>query len=217
MKEAYRTVYQGGEAEITEKKSRFIATVRAVHSEEEAAAFVAEMKKKYWNARHNCFAFAAGEGQDEVLRFSDDGEPQGTAGKPILDVITGQKLHNTAVVVTRYFGGILLGTGGLVRAYQAAARAGIEASTVMERKCGLRMEITTDYNGYGRLQYLMGEQGIHILDSLFTDKVKMEILVPEGQEQDLIKAVMDGTSGKAEIEEGEKCTYADTGEELIFL
>ena len=116
--EGYRVVYEGGEGEITEKKSRFIATVRPVESEEEATTFIAEMKKKYWDARHNCSAFVIGERQ-ELNRCSDDGEPAQTAGRPMLDVLLREGVTNVAVVVTRYFGGVLLGTGGLVRAYQA--------------------------------------------------------------------------------------------------
>ena len=107
--------------EIVEKKSRFIATVKPVDSEEEASAFIAEMKKKYWDARHNCYAYVIGE-RKEFMRCSDDGEPQGTAGKPMLDVLLGEELYNIAVVVTRYFGGTLLGTGGLVRHIQKPFR-----------------------------------------------------------------------------------------------
>ena len=103
MQEEYKTVYRGGEGEIVEKKSRFIATVRPVHSEEEVLAFIEEVKKKYWDARHNCFAYVIGV-TNPTLRCSDDGEPAGTAGKPMLDVLTGEGLHDTAVVVTRYFG-----------------------------------------------------------------------------------------------------------------
>ena len=127
MLEEYRTVYEGGRGEIVEKKSRFIATVRPVKKEEEALAFIEEMRKKYWDATHNCFAYVIGE-RREIMRCSDDGEPGGTAGKPMLDVLLGEKLYNTAVVVTRYFGGTLLGTGGLVRAYSKAAQEGISAS-----------------------------------------------------------------------------------------
>ena len=115
----YLVVYKGGEGEIVEKKSRFIATVCPVETEEAAVAFINEMKKKYWDARHNCSAFVLGERQ-EMTRCSDDGEPAQTAGRPMLDVLLREGITNAAVVVTRYFGGVLLGTGGLVRAYQAA-------------------------------------------------------------------------------------------------
>ena len=113
----YKILLKGGEGEIVEKKSRFIATLFPVHSEEEAAAFIESMKKKYWDARHNCSAFVLGE-RAQVTRCSDDGEPSGTAGKPMLEVLLGAEVRNAAVVVTRYFGGTLLGTGGLGRAYR---------------------------------------------------------------------------------------------------
>ena len=116
MLEKYKTVYEGGEGEIVEKKSRFIATVRPVKTEEEALAFIEEMKKKYWDARHNCYVYSVGKNR-EYTRCSDDGEPSGTAGRPMLDVILGEDIYNVAAVVTRYFGGILLGTGGLESIY----------------------------------------------------------------------------------------------------
>lgn len=144
----YKVVYQGGSGEIEEKKSRFIATVRPVESEEEAAAFIAEMKKKYWDARHNCSAFVIGRNQ-ELTRCSDDGEPSGTAGRPMLDVLLREGIHNAAVVVTRYFGGTLLGTGGLVRAYQGSVQAGLANCVVIEKRQGQVLEIGTDYNGMG--------------------------------------------------------------------
>ena len=133
-----KTVYAGGEAEIIEKKSRFIATVRPVSSEEEATAFIAEMKKKYWDARHNCSAFVIGDRQ-EMSRCSDDGEPAQTAGRPMLDVLLKEDIHNVAVVVTRYFGGVLLGTGGLVRAYQKSVQEGLAASVIIDKKEGRRL------------------------------------------------------------------------------
>ena len=141
--EGYRVVYEGGEGEITEKKSRFIATVRPVESEEEETTFIAEMKKKYWDARHNCSAFVIGERQ-ELTRCSDDGEPAQTAGRPMLDVLLKEGITNVAVVVTRYFGGVLLGTGGLVRAYQAATQAGLAASHIIEKRRGQKLLVPTD-------------------------------------------------------------------------
>ncbi len=151
MLESYKTIYRGGQGEITEKKSRFIATVREVKSEEEAQAFVEEMKKKYWDARHNCYAYVIGEHR-EYTRCSDDGEPGQTAGRPMLDVLLGEELYNTAVVVTRYFGGVLLGTGGLVRAYSKAVQEGLANSCVIEKKHGVLLSVDTDYNGLGRIQ-----------------------------------------------------------------
>ena len=162
MLERYKTVYRGKGGEIIEKKSRFIATVRLVETEEEALAFIEEMKKKYWNATHNCFAYVIGE-RRECVRCSDDGEPSGTAGKPMLDVLLGEELYNTAVVVTRYFGGTLLGTGGLVRAYSKAVQEGLAQSDLIEKQYGNILEIGTDYNGVGKIQYLIGENKIPVL------------------------------------------------------
>ena len=134
MADRFKILYKGGESELVVKKSRFIATLSPVESEEEAAAFLAEMRKKYWDASHNCFAFTIGMNH-ELTRCSDDGEPSGTAGKPILEVIRGQGLHNVLIVVTRYFGGTLLGTGGLVRAYTAASLEGlVELLPVTEQR-----------------------------------------------------------------------------------
>ena len=120
----YRVLLAGGQGEIVEKKSRFIATVRSAATEQEAASFIEEMKKKYWDARHNCSAFVIGS-RGEMTRCSDDGEPGGTAGRPMLEVLLAEEIRNVAVVVTRYFGGTLLGTGGLVRAYTMAVKEGL--------------------------------------------------------------------------------------------
>ena len=131
-----RQFTRAGKARSWKKKSRFIATVRPVQTEEEALAFIEEMKKKYWDARHNCYVYSVGKNR-EYTRCSDDGEPSGTAGRPMLDVILGEDIYNVAAVVTRYFGGILLGTGGLVRAYSRSLQEGLAASTVIEKTYGI--------------------------------------------------------------------------------
>lgn len=181
-----KTVYIGGEGEIVEKKSRFIATVRPVASEEEAVAFIAEMKKKYWDARHNCSAFVIGDRQ-ELSRCSDDGEPAQTAGRPMLDVLLREEIHNAAVVVTRYFGGVLLGTGGLVRAYQGAVQAGLAASTIIDKKEGVHLTVGTDYTGLGKLQYLIAQQNLTLIDTVYTEKVELQLMVPAEQQQEVEK------------------------------
>lgn len=203
----YKTVYRGGEGEITEKKSRFIANVVPVSSEEEAEEFIESMKKKYWDARHNCYAYIIGE-RGEIKRFSDDGEPGGTAGKPILEVLAGEGITNAAIVVTRYFGGTLLGTGGLVRAYGAAAKEGLSASAVINKIPGMRLSITTDYTGLGKLQYLLGQRGITVLDTVYTDKVEMEALVSLKEGAAVKAEITEGTNGQAVLQEGEPCYLA---------
>ena len=164
MTEGYKILYRGGQGELVEKKSRFIATTRPVESEEEALAFVAEMKKTYWDARHNCWAYVIGD-KGQLQRCSDDGEPSQTAGRPMLDVLLGEGVRNACVVVTRYFGGVLLGTGGLVRAYSGAVQAGLQGSVIVEKQPAKKFSIATDYNGMGKIQYAAGQLGITILDT----------------------------------------------------
>lgn len=214
MTEEYKTVYEGGTGEIVEKKSRFIATVRPVKTEEEALAFIAEMRKKYWDARHNCSAYILGERQ-EIMRCSDDGEPSQTAGKPMMDVLTGAGLTDTAVVVTRYFGGTLLGTGGLVRAYSAAVQEGLRNSRIITKYYGIKLSVETDYNGLGKLQYLFGQKEIPVLDCEYTDKVVFTVLVPIARADEIKKAVTEATGGQAVMEETEKLYYAKTGKEYV--
>lgn len=213
---AYKAVYQGGTGEIVEKKSRFIATVRPVESEEEALEFIAGLKKKYWNATHNCWAFVAGERQ-ELQRCSDDGEPQGTAGRPMLEVLLGEGIHNAAVVVTRYFGGTLLGTGGLVRAYSKAVQEGLRNSVIIEKQQGFLLRMETDYNGIGKIQYLLGQRGLTVTDSEYTDKVKLETLVPEAVLEKLKEEITEGTNGRTVFSACEPVCFAMVnGQPQIF-
>lgn len=216
MLSQYKTVYCGGEAEIIEKKSRFIATVQPVKSEEEALVFIESLRKKYWNATHNCFAYVIGE-HFQVQRCSDDGEPSGTAGKPMLDVLLGEEIHNVAVVVTRYFGGTLLGTGGLVRAYSSSTKEGLLASKVIMKMHGQKLTVRTDYTGLGKIQYILGQRGIRILDSVYTDKVELEVLLPEAEIGTVMSEIREGTNGQAIMELSDVCYFAEIdGEMQIF-
>ena len=198
MVEQYKTVYEGGTGEIVEKKSRFIANVRPVETEEEALAFIEEMKKKYWDARHNCSAYILGERQ-----------------KPMMDVLDGAGLTNTAVVVTRYFGGTLLGTGGLVRAYSAAVQEGLKNSRIITKYWGTELLVGTDYNGIGKLQYLFGQRQIPILDAEYTDQVQFTVLVPVSRVQEIRKAVTEATSGQAAVEEIRDLYFAEVDGEYV--
>lgn len=207
MRDRYRTILEGGTGEITEKKSRFIATVRLAETEEDALAFIEEMRKKYWDARHNCYAYSIGQNR-EYTRCSDDGEPSGTAGRPMLDVLLGEDVHNIAVVVTRYFGGVLLGTGGLVRAYSKAVQEGLAASRIIEKIHGISLSVTTDYAGIGKLQYIAGERKLPILDSEYTDKVILELLVPDDQVDAVKKAITEATSAQAAMEKDRELYFA---------
>lgn len=207
-KKSYRVLLSGGEGEIIEKKSRFIATLRPCETEEEAVAFIEEMKKKYWDARHNCSAFCIGS-RGELTRCSDDGEPSGTAGRPMLEVLLGEELKNVAVVVTRYFGGVLLGTGGLVRAYTQAVKAGLENCETGVMQYGTELEIITDYNGIGKILYLLGNAGIEPVSSDYTDKVKLRIYVPVEKEAALEKEMVEATMGRVEFEKIRELYFVD--------
>lgn len=204
----YKTVYRGGTAEIVEKKSRFIAHSAHVESEEEALAFIEQIKKQYWDARHNCHAFSVGV-TNETARCSDDGEPAQTAGKPMLDVLMGQQLKNTVVVVTRYFGGTLLGTGGLVRAYSAAVQEGLKESLIIEKFLCRRVRMSMDYTMLGKMQYLAAKLNLMILDTLYTEGVEMQLLVPDTQYAVFIKEVTEASNGKVVPESEGLCYGAD--------
>lgn len=216
MTEHYKTVYQGGTGEIVEKKSRFIATIRPVQTEEEAVSFIGEIKKKYWDARHNCSAYILGERQEQK-RMNDDGEPSGTAGKPMLEMLSGAGLTNVAAVVTRYFGGTLLGTGGLVRAYSSAVQEGLKNSRIITKHWGTKLLIHTDYNGAGKLQYQLGQRKIPILDAEYTERVKLYALVPAARVDEIKKAVTEATGGRARTEEERELYFAELdGKYLCF-
>lgn len=216
MSDSYSFTYQGGSGEIVEKKSRFIATVAPVKSEEEAVSFIEQIKKQYWDARHNCSAFTVGN-RHQLTRCSDDGEPAGTAGRPMLDVLLGGDIHDTAVVVTRYFGGTLLGTGGLVRAYSAAVREGLNNSVILKREPGVRLTIETDYSDLGKIQYLLAGNGIFTLDSSYTELVRLETLVPAELLETILSAVTEGTGGRAILTKGAPLSYAVHNSQVLIL
>ncbi len=199
MVESYINLVKGGEGEIVEKKSRFIGQIKPVTSEEEAYAFIEEIKKKHYDARHNCFAFSVGADMP-LLRFSDDGEPQGTAGKPILEVITSSEIHNICIVVTRYFGGTLLGTGGLVRAYTDASKAALENCKTKLIEKLIPTEIKTNYTDMGKIQYILGNHDVKILDTIYADDVLLKMNLRKPDTEQIIKEITDATSARAGIE-----------------
>lgn len=206
--DSYRVLLEGGQGEYVEKKSRFIATVRKCESEEQAAVFIEEMKKKYWDARHNCSAYCIGV-RGELTRCSDDGEPGGTAGRPMLEVLTGEGIRNVAVVVTRYFGGVLLGTGGLVRAYTHAVQEGLKNCVIGLMRRGFEAEVVTDYNSIGKILYILGEAGIEPVHSDYADKVTLRLLVPAKHVESLRAKMVDATAGKVEFHCGKELYFVD--------
>ena len=211
-----KIILEGATAEITEKKSRFIATVLSVRSQEEADDFILRTKKKYWDARHNCSAMILGE-RGEMSRCSDDGEPSGTAGRPMLGVLTGEELTNVCAVVTRYFGGVLLGTGGLVRAYSGAVQAALAASVIGTRTEGVRLRIRSSYNDAGKIRYLLEQKLLPITDIAYTDMVETETLVQQEAIGALKAAVTEKTNAKAAFPLEEKVLFALTDQGPVLL
>ena len=200
MLEQYKTVYEGGEGEIVEKKSRFIATVRPVESEEEALKFLEEMKKKYWDARHNCFVYSIGMNR-EFTRCSDDGEPSGTAGAPILNILQGSNLCNIIVIVTRYFGGILLGTGGLVRAYSDATKKAIQKSELVFQKDGFEIELETDYSNLENFKYYCKSNDINIINIEYSENIRIKIEMEKEKKDIFLKNIEEQKINKIRIVE----------------
>ncbi len=203
---AYQILLEGASAEIVEKKSRFIATIRPVKTEEEASAFIEKMKKQYWDARHNCSAFVVGE-NNCITRCSDDGEPSGTAGRPMLEVLLGSGITNIAVVVTRYFGGVLLGTGGLVRAYQGAVQEALPLCKTGIMLTGTYYQITASYADAGKIQNVAAEENIDVLDTEYGENVRFRMFLTTEEESRILAQITDRTAGRATMREESKGTF----------
>ncbi|MGV3024415.1 YigZ family protein [Clostridium thermobutyricum] len=203
---AYITIRDRGEDSFEEKKSEFIGYAKRVETEEEAKEFINEIKALHKQARHNCFAYVIGENYG-VQRYSDDGEPQGTAGIPILEVMKKSGVTDCAIVVTRYFGGILLGAGGLTRAYTKGASIALKAGGIVEKVNGLKLSIEVDYDLLGKIQYTCGQNMWYIEDTEYTDKVIIHIYVEEDNKDAIKNEFIQITNGKAIISESEKEIY----------
>ena len=198
----YKTVRDMGTAEIVEKRSRFIAYVRPVSTEDAALDYLGYIRQKHRDARHNVYAYIIRD--NNIMRYSDDGEPGGTAGLPILEVMRGRCLTDLIVVVTRYFGGILLGTGGLVHAYSKAAKEGIDAAGAIEMVLCRRLFISCDYGSLGKVQYETAEfDGVFCGETEYGETVKLEVYVPVGREDEFVKRLIDKTSAGVDITQGE--------------
>ncbi|MBQ9518996.1 MAG: YigZ family protein [Firmicutes bacterium] len=199
MTESYFTVAGAGEAEIVEKKSRFIAHVIPVTEEKEAIEHIEKIKKQYWDARHNCYAFVLGL-DGRIQRYSDDGEPGGTAGMPMLEVLISEKVKNVLVVVTRYFGGTLLGTGGLVRAYGKSTKEGLLAAGIVEKILYRRINVTVGYDLSGKVQYEAVRGGHIVEDTVYAENVCFKLLVKVPYADKFIKDITNATNGRAQTE-----------------
>ncbi|MGB8954543.1 MAG: YigZ family protein [Tumebacillaceae bacterium] len=202
MLTSYRTLLGPGEDTIIIKKSRFIGYATPVESEEEAVAFISALQKKHWDATHNCYAYVIGQ-HDEVQKSNDDGEPAGTAGKPILEVIKKEGLHNVAVVATRYFGGIMLGAGGLIRAYSQTTTAGLHAARIVTRQLFQEVLIDIDYSWLGKVENELHAASIHIDRIDYLERVTVHALPAIAESERVHKLITNATNGQALIENGE--------------
>lgn len=199
---SYKIIVEGGEDEIEIKKSRFIGQSFPIESAQEAEEIIKSVEKKYWDARHNCYAYILGS-SSEVQRFSDNGEPSGTAGKPILEVLQGAGLTNTLIVVTRYFGGTLLGTGGLVRAYTQASQAAIAASKTAVMTYGQKITFNIGYDMVDRIQHTFSQMGIELGNPVYGADVSYDIIVSAADVDKTITTITEITSARANITKGD--------------
>lgn len=206
MRKNYLTLKKDGNSEIVISKSRFIANCKRVETEQEAIDFIQSIKKAHRSATHNCSAYLIGE-QDQIQKASDDGEPSGTAGVPILEVLKKQHLKDTVVVITRYFGGIKLGAGGLVRAYGKATTAGIDASGIVERRLHHLMKIVVDYVWLGKLENEIRNSPYSIKNINYADRVEFFVFVPKEEESSFTEWLVEMTNGQAII----------TRDDILFL
>jgi uncharacterized YigZ family protein len=202
MRTVYKTVSKQVSNQIMIEKSRFIAYVSKAETDVEAISFIDSIKKKHWDATHNCSAYLIGD-QDQIQKAHDDGEPSGTAGKPMLEILKKMEIKDTVVVVTRYFGGVKLGAGGLIHAYGQATKEGVLAAGVVERVLHKEIILTVDYTWHGKVENEMKLRGYTTSDIQFAENVKMTLLAVEGEEDQLIEILTNITNGQSSITEGE--------------
>lgn len=204
-----KIILERTQAEIVEKKSRFIANIAPVNSEEEAIEFIEGIRKKYYDARHNCYAYIIGE-NGEKKKCSDDGEPQRSAGMPMMDVLENQGYFNIVAVVTRYFGGTLLGVGGLIRVYQGAVIKALTLSKIGEIHIGVRVKYKMGYDFYGKVKYIAESENAVIEDTSFDDKVTISLIFEDKENERLQKKIMEETNANVSKVFSEKIRYITT-------
>lgn len=211
----YKTLHKFGVDEYIVEKSTFIGYAKPIKTEEEAIEFINEIKKKHKDATHNVWAYTIGENMN-IQRYSDDGEPQGTAGIPTLEVIKKEDLRDVVVVVTRYFGGIKLGAGGLVRAYTKGAKVGIEAGIVIEKVKYSEVKIKIEYTQLGRIQNEIMNLGFKVKDTIYSEGVELIVYVRNEEAKSLMDRIIDITSGTADVSLGEEYYLSEKDGELIL-
>jgi len=215
MLKSYKTIHKYGCDEVVIEKSTFIGYAKPVKTEDEAIEFVNKIKKKHKDATHNVWAYTIGMNM-EIQRYSDDGEPQGTAGIPTLEVIKKEDLRNVVVVVTRYFGGIKLGAGGLVRAYTKGAKIGLESSKIIEKVLYKDIRIKIDYTQLGKVQNDIINMGYFIKDTFYEDKVVIVVYAKVDEADELKEKIIEITSATAEISEKDEFYLSEHNGEILL-
>ncbi|CEJ74966.1 IMPACT domain-containing protein [[Clostridium] sordellii] len=211
----YKTLHEFGVDEIIIEKSTFIGYAKPISTEEEAVEFINEIKKRHKDATHNVWAYTVGQNMN-IQRYSDDGEPQGTAGIPTLEVIKKEDLRDVVVVVTRYFGGIKLGAGGLVRAYTKGAKIGLEAAKIIEKVNYQEVKIKIDYNQLGKVQNEIMNMGYFIKDTIYEDNVEIIVYSKQDKLEEIINKITDITSATANIVLGEEFYLSEKDGQIIL-
>lgn len=202
MLQKYRTIKEDNQHEVEIKKSRFICFLKRIETEEEAKAFIQQIKKEHWKANHNCSAFVLGD-HHEIQRSSDDGEPSGTAGVPMLEVMKKNDLINVCAVVTRYFGGTKLGAGGLIRAYSGSVAQAIVHTGIVEGRLQQEVFVQLDYSNWGKMENFIASENLAVKDTQFTDRVVVTCMVDEQQVDDFEAQVTDLLNGQVSFTTGE--------------
>lgn len=202
MLQKYRTIKEDNQHEVEIKKSRFICFLKRIETEEEAKAFIQQIKKEHWKANHNCSAFVLGD-HHEIQRSSDDGEPSGTAGVPMLEVLKKNDLINVCAVVTRYFGGTKLGAGGLIRAYSGSVAQAIVHTGIVEGRLQQEVFVQLDYSNWGKMENFIASENLAVKDTQFTDQVVVTCMVDEQQVDDFEAQVTDLLNGQVSFTTGE--------------
>ena len=219
MQDEIRIITEDASGELTEKRSRFIAQLHPIHSEEEAISYIENIRKQYYDARHNCYAYIVGENAS-IQRFSDDGEPSGTAGRPILDVLLANHLTDCVLIVTRYFGGILLGAGPLARAYGQSAALAVAAAKenglIGTLLVGQKLIVQCDYNYLGKLQYLFSQNDITPLSTLYEETVTFTLPVENSKLSSLKEKIKEATAASAKTEDGGGIRFIKQGQKVLL-
>ncbi|PKM95514.1 MAG: YigZ family protein [Firmicutes bacterium HGW-Firmicutes-1] len=216
MLDKYKTVLKETQQQIVHKKSKFLCSLIEVKSEDEALEYIQSIKKKYYDANHNCFAYIIGLNEQSIERFNDDKEPSGTAGKPMLEVLKGAGLKNVVAVVTRYFGGVLLGTGGLIKAYTEAIKTCLEEANIYESALCEKVHLEIDYNLLPKVEYLLHTSNQIIQDTLYSEKVIVKLFLDHSLSEKIKNDIIELTSGQCHIV-SEGYRYVSTVNEKLLI